>query len=251
MSKVPFDIWRTGGITEHLGGVAATRRLLALCSPKPGQRVLDIGCGTGYTACLLARTYGAEVTVLDRLVDNVARTQRRVHKTGVTAQVTGVHADAHTLPFTDEHFDLVIAESVLIFCNAPRVVAEIRRVLKPSGVYGANELTLLQLPPAELQALLTDTLGIRAFQELEWRAILDTAGLTPVATVAQKVNLWEQLAGHIQVDGVTGYLTAMVKGLANLRISRAFINRQMLKAARQFLPMVGYGLFVGKNSLEG
>ena len=55
MSQVPFDIWQSGGMTEHLGGVAATRRLLELCSPLPGQRVLDIGCGTGYTACLLAK----------------------------------------------------------------------------------------------------------------------------------------------------------------------------------------------------
>lgn len=110
---------------------------------------------------------------------------------------------------------------------------------------------LLQPPPPELQVLLMDMLGIRTFQEAGWRSILDAAGLTPVAAVAQKMSLWEQLTSHIQVDGVAGYLAAMVKGLANLKISRVFINRQMLRAARQFMPMVGYGLFVGKKGTGG
>ena len=249
MSQVPFDIWQTGGMTEHLGGVSATRRLLELCPPPPGQRVLDIGCGTGHTTCLLARTCGVRVVALDRLASNLARARCRALKAGVAGQVTGMCADAHHLPFTDGYFDLVIAESVLAFCDAPRVAAEIRRVLKPGGVFGANEFTLLQPPPAELQALLTDTLGIRAFQEAEWRALLDTAGLPPVAAIMRKISLWEQLAGHIQVDGVAGYLTAMVKGLANLKISRVFINREMLKAAWQFMPLVGYGLFVARKSV--
>jgi hypothetical protein len=36
-----------------------------------------------------------------------------------------------------------------------------------------------------------------------------------------------------------------------LRISRVFINREMLKAARQFMPLVGYGLFVARKSAGG
>lgn len=136
MSGVPFDIWQTGGITEHLGGVAATRRLLELCRPLPGQFVLDIGCGTGYTACALARTRGVRVAALDRLANNLARTRRRALKAGVAGQVIGLCADAHELPFGDEDFDLVIAESVLAFCDAPRVVAG--RIAEFAGGYVGN-----------------------------------------------------------------------------------------------------------------
>ncbi|MBI4494648.1 MAG: class I SAM-dependent methyltransferase, partial [Chloroflexi bacterium] len=60
-----FDIWERFGITEHPGGIHATRDLLARCGIKPGQRILDIGCGTGYTACLLAREYDARVVAID------------------------------------------------------------------------------------------------------------------------------------------------------------------------------------------
>jgi SAM-dependent methyltransferase len=185
---------------------------------------------------------------LDGLAANLARTRRRARKAGVAGQVAGVRADAHGLPFADACFDLVVAESVLAFCDAPRVAAEIGRVLKPGGLLGANEMTLLQPPPAELQHLLTGVLGMQVFQETEWRSLLDSAGLTPVHSIVRKLSLWEQAASHLQVDGVAGYLAALVKGLANLRLSRVFINRQMLRAACQFMPLVGYDLFVGQKS---
>lgn len=251
MSRVPFDIWQTGGVTEHLGGAAATRRLLAFCRPHPDQRVLEVGCGTGYTAYVLAQTYRARVVALDGLAPNLARTRHRAVRAGVASQVAGVRADAHCLPFTDACFDLVVAESVLAFCDVPRVAAEIGRVLTPGGLLGSNELTLLGPPPAELQRLLTGVLGMQAFQEAEWRSLLDSAGLTPVYVMVRKMSLWEQVTSHIQVDGVTGYLAALVKGLANLRLSQVFINPQMLRAARQFMPLVGYGLFVVQKRTPG
>ena len=57
----------------------------------------------------------------------------------------------------------------------------------------------------------------------------------------RRTSLWEQVTSHIQVNSVAGYLSALIKGLANLRLSRVFINQQMLQAARQFMPLVGYG----------
>ncbi len=60
-----YALWERMGITEHLGGVAASRRLLARCQIAAGQQVLEIGCGTGYTACLLADEYRARVTATD------------------------------------------------------------------------------------------------------------------------------------------------------------------------------------------
>jgi ubiquinone/menaquinone biosynthesis C-methylase UbiE len=45
-----FDIWEKLGVTEHLGGIKATKHLIDLCGIIPGQFVLDMGCGTGYMA---------------------------------------------------------------------------------------------------------------------------------------------------------------------------------------------------------
>lgn len=49
----------------HPGGRASTDRLLEWAAIRPGQRVLDIGCGVGTTAIRLARDHGAQVMAAD------------------------------------------------------------------------------------------------------------------------------------------------------------------------------------------
>lgn len=245
--QVPFSVWRSAGTTEHIGGVFATRRLLGSALITPGQDVLDIGCGTGYTACWLAQTYDARIVALDLLHAGLVSTGARAQRAGVRAAIALSQADAHHLPFQAQSFDHTVAESVLIFCDAERVLAEMYRVTRPGGMIFANELTLLQPPPPELEALLTDTLEIRPRQEAEWRALFTQAGYTDVACTIHRIRIVEQLASHVMVDGIGGYLRAMVKGLSNRELRGVFINRRMLSAWRRFLPVVGYGLYVARK----
>ena len=58
----------------------------------------------------------------------------------------------------------------------------------------------------------------------------------------------EQLRSHIRVDGITSYLTGVVAGLRDAAIRRTFFNREMLNAFRQFLPYVGYGLYIAQKA---
>ena len=243
MESIPSSIWKQGGLTEHLGGVSATRRLLARFNLAPGQRILDLGCGTGWTACYLAQRHGAQVSALDLSPRSVAEARKRVSREGAEGQVGVVLADAHHLPFEADSFDAVIVESVLVFCDAIVAAQEAHRVLKPGGVLGANEFTFLKPPPAELTALLTGSLGIRAFQQEEWAAILTRAGFAQVASSVHRINMWEQMKSHMEADGVRRYLSGMRAGIRGASVRAAFFNRRMLAAARQFLPYVGYGLY--------
>ena len=247
-SAVPFAIWEKGGATEHMGGVYATQRLLEMCNMAPGQTVLVLGCGTGYTACHLAQRYQARVVAVDISPRSVAEARKRVAKAGLGERVTVVQGDAHRLADPDCAYDAVIAESVLAFCDAATVAAEVRRVLRPGGVFGINELTLLKPPPAEFLTLLRDTLGIRPFQEQEWRAVFTGAGFADVAADVRPVSLREQFISHIRVDGVRQYLSSVVNGVSDSGIRRAFFTREMLRAARQFRPYVGYGLYAGRKT---
>ncbi|HOQ97980.1 MAG TPA: methyltransferase domain-containing protein [Anaerolineae bacterium] len=246
---MPFAIWQTGGATEHLGGIYATRRLRQMCPLRPGQLLLDIGCGMGYTACSLAREHGARVVAVDSGARSVAEARGRVARAGLAGQVRVVRADAHDLPCAAGSVDCVIVESVLVFCDAPRVLAEVRRALKPGGFVGANELTLLKPPTPELLRLLAETLSIRTFASDGWRALFAQAGFVDVRAAVSRMRLREQLASHIAVDGLGGYLAAAVRGLADASILSAFINRRMLKAARQYASSVGYGLYAGRKPL--
>jgi SAM-dependent methyltransferase len=98
---------------------------------RQGERVLDLGCGTGNAAVAAARA-GAAVTALDpapRLLD-VAR--ERLAAEGADAEV--VLGDAQNLPFADDSFDIVLSVFALIFVPDPeRGIAETLRVLRPGG----------------------------------------------------------------------------------------------------------------------
>jgi SAM-dependent methyltransferase len=109
----------------------AARQVVARAAIAPGERVLDIACGTG-NAALIAAEAGATVVGLDsaaRLVD-VAR--ERAAEAGADAEF--VVGDALELPFDDGAFDAVLSVFGVIFVpDPPRAIAEILRVLKPGG----------------------------------------------------------------------------------------------------------------------
>ncbi|MFJ4767669.1 class I SAM-dependent methyltransferase [Streptomyces uncialis] len=109
-------------------------RLVELSGARPGERALDIGCGTGYLAGLLARsvTPGGTVTGIDpapAMIDYARRHVRRDH-------CTFTRGVAEELPCEEGAFDLVI--SSLAFHHIPedrreRALAEMFRVLRPGG----------------------------------------------------------------------------------------------------------------------
>lgn len=247
MDSIPFDVWQTVGLTEHMGGSAATRRLLQRCAPQPGLLLLDVGCGTGNSACLAARGSGCRVVALDLGVRNVVSAQRRAAREGLAGRVSVVRADVHYLPFTPAVFDGALAESVLAFCDIPRALAEIFRVVKPGGFFAANELTLRAPPPDDLQTLLAEILDMRGRQEGEWLALFEAAGFAGLEAEVRSFRFSEQLISHLQVDGWRNYLVSVVAGLRKSRLRRAFLNRRMLSAARRYLPLVGYGLYTGRK----
>jgi ubiquinone/menaquinone biosynthesis C-methylase UbiE len=246
----PFTIWEKGGLTEHLGGIYATRRLLTRCHLTAGQQILDVGCGTGFTACDLAMNYQVQIVALDINPRSITEARKRISKQNANRQVRVVRADAHRPPLSDAIFDTVIIESVLVFCDAAAVIAEIRRVLKPGGIVGVNEFTFLKSPPARLVSLLTSTMGIHTFRQDTWESILRSAGFAEVSSSVHRINLWEQLTSHLESDGVKNYLAAMVVGVSDTSIRRTFFNKEMLVAARDFLPYVGYGLYTGRKTVE-
>lgn len=242
-ASTPFTIWEHSGITEHMGGIAATRRLIEACQMTPGQLVLNLGCGTGYTACMLAEERQTGVVGVDLNPKLLATARVRAQKMRVSRSIPLMQADVHELPFAARTFDRVLVESVLVFCEACKVAAEIYRVLKPGGLFGANELTLLKQPPAELLDLLNSSLGMRMFDERGWQDLFKQAGFSAVTASVHRVKLGEQLASHMKIDGLPGYLAAVIRGLSDPTLYRMFINAKMLRAAKQFMPYVGYGLY--------
>ena len=123
--------WRTsslGEITEAL----EHRLLLRLLGPVKGQRVLDVGCGDGTLALLMARNGAARIAGCDPDARMIARARAQAAAAGIDADITIARAEA--LPFPDGSFDAVTCVTVLAFAADPEhAVAEMARVLRPGG----------------------------------------------------------------------------------------------------------------------
>ena len=96
-----------------------------------GKQVLEVSCGHGGGASYVVRTLRpASYTGLDLNADAIAFCRKRYDLPGLDF----VHGDAQSLPFADEHFDVVInVEASHGYPDFPRFLAEVARVLRPGG----------------------------------------------------------------------------------------------------------------------
>ncbi|MBN2398531.1 MAG: methyltransferase domain-containing protein [Deltaproteobacteria bacterium] len=100
---------------------------------RPGDRILDAGCGAGRHACEVFRTLGADVVGVDLNMEDLRKASFILgNMDGGGRSWMLSQADATRLPFRDGTFDAVICSEVLEHIPANRVaVAELVRVLKP------------------------------------------------------------------------------------------------------------------------
>jgi phosphatidylethanolamine/phosphatidyl-N-methylethanolamine N-methyltransferase len=127
-----YDLWSK--IYDHTFGrllVARQRRAIAELHLQPGDRVLDLGIGTGMT--LLHYPRDVEVVGLDLSGGMLQRARQKVHEGGMS-NVQLIQADALATPFADASFDHILITHVISVVSDPlKLLAEAARLLKPEG----------------------------------------------------------------------------------------------------------------------
>lgn len=119
----------------HFGGLDATRQLASLAGLEAGMYVLDVGSGVGGPARTLAAEYGCRVVGLDLTEEYVRAAEQLTAMVGMNAQVSFRQGDALEMPFADGEFDVVWLQSALMnIPHKPRLVEQVRRVLRPGGL---------------------------------------------------------------------------------------------------------------------
>jgi SAM-dependent methyltransferase len=125
-------MWMTGDfgqIAKHIE--ASAEEFIARLALKPGQRLLDVACGSGNLAIPAARA-GAIVTGVDIATNLLEQARARAESEGLTIQFD--EGDAENLPYADAAFDVVVTMYGAMFAPRPELVAaELVRVCRPGG----------------------------------------------------------------------------------------------------------------------
>lgn len=237
----------------HQGGEGATETLLEMCDLNERSHVLDVGCGAGSTACIIAERYGAYVQGIDISEVMISKAEDRANKLGMTDKVTFRVADVYELPFEDDSFDVVIIESVLLPLpgDKKKAMAEMVRVLRPGGRMGANEGTIDPSIPPELLSLLDEHPAFYGhFTPQTLRSLFEASGLQSLEVKeVWNVETPKALQGMGFRDVLSFMLRAYPKMLLTLirdqRLRKASkIDDEVKKISKQYL---GYVLIVGRK----
>jgi arsenite methyltransferase len=173
-----FNQWASAGrgdeMEDHHSDI--TEQTLALMELQPSDRVLDLGCGTGWASRRLARVAG-EVVGLDVADEMLRRAEQASSGFGNIRYVWG---SAEKIPAPDNHFTKVLSvESFYYYADQDAALDELRRVLAPGGtlfilinLYKDNHYSLRWV--SELKV------PVQALSQAEYLALLERHGFKNV-----------------------------------------------------------------------
>ena len=202
------------------GSDDTTRTLLAFTGRLPERpRVLDLGCGPGRSATLLAAETGAEVTAVDTHQPFLDELRRSADARGLGASVRTVNGSMGELPYADGSFDLVWAESSAYIIGFDTALSSWKRLLAPGGALVLTECVWTTDAPSPECTAFWEAADCPLRTAEESAAAAVAAGYDVLGTYAQPESDWDEyyipLARHVEAADPAS--AAMARAIAGCR----------------------------------
>lgn len=166
----------------HIGGRQATAAFAQAFGPRPGMRLLDLGCGLGGAARYFASEHGCQVTGIDLSGEYVAVANALAAWVGLGERVSCQQGSVLALPFAAGSFDGAYMLHVgMNIEDKARLFSEVRRVLTPGGVFGIYDVMRLAAGELHYPVPWTSSAEVSFVADAEsYRRLLVAAGFEVV-----------------------------------------------------------------------
>lgn len=169
----------------HIRGREATRELAQLANIHRGSRVIDMGCGLGGPARLLAAEFDCIVTGIDLMPEFIQAAEMLTRMVGLSNRVVFHAGDMLNMPFDDSSFDMAWSQHTFMnIADKSRLFREMHRVLPSGGILAFYEIVTGRHKPMHYpvqwagdaainflltQAQLIEQLESAGFEKVSWQ----------------------------------------------------------------------------------
>ncbi|POP42303.1 SAM-dependent methyltransferase [Superficieibacter electus] len=211
------------------GGIEATEWLFSQARLTLESQVLEIACNMATTAIELAQRFGCQVIAVDMDKDALAKAKANVVAHGLEQHIQVMPANANSLPFADNSFDVVINEAMLTMYAdkaKAKLLGEYYRVLKPGGRLLTHDIMftagrLAEGEQHQLQQVVKSNVSPMTRQG--WQEILLASGFTEVTQHNGEMSLMSP-QGLIRDEGIKGAVRIVFNGLRTRQNRTRFLG---------------------------
>ncbi|QLR43533.1 class I SAM-dependent methyltransferase [Enterobacter sp. RHBSTW-00994] len=200
------------------GGVDATEWLFNQSNLTADSIVLEVACNMGTTSIELAQRFGCTIYAVDMDNNALNKARQNVAAAGLQDKIQVLEANATSLPFADDAFDVVINEAMLTMYvdkAKTRLIDEYYRVLKPGGRLLTHDIMFTnERLETGRQTQLAEIVksNVSPMAESAWKALFLARGFRSVTTQHGAMSLMSP-QGLIRDEGLVRTAKILFNGL--------------------------------------